>query len=55
MRKSEISLKVFVVFVFLLFAFLILDLSLSYVSVCKSIGDELHCELVPVIQTLPTF
>ncbi len=55
MKKSEVSLKVFVIFVFLLFAFLIADLSLSYVSVCKSIGNELHCELVPVIQTLPTF
>lgn len=48
--KAEISLKVFITFVILLFIFFVADLCLSNVIVCDSLG----CSFVPAIQLIPT-
>jgi len=47
--KAETPLKVFLVFVILLFLFFVADLCLSNVIFCDSFG----CKFVPAIQLIP--
>jgi len=54
MNKGEISFRIFVIMVVLLFGFLIADLSLSYVNVCQNVGSQIQCKLVPAIELVPT-
>jgi len=53
--KSEATLfKTFVLFVVLIFIFLIADLALSSVNVCKTIGSGYECQLKRVLDLIPT-
>jgi hypothetical protein len=47
--KAEVSFKVFLIFVILLFIFFIVDLCLSNVIFCDNFG----CKFVPAIQLIP--
>jgi len=55
MNKAELSLRVFITLVLLLFAFLLADLSLSYVTVCHKLANGVSCKLVPAIELVPTW